>query len=114
MIQINEYNFGYIVINGHKYLSDVMIYPDGAVEEWWRSEGHTVNHDDILGVLSSEPEVLVLGTGATGMMKVPFAIYELCREKGINLVVETTADAVNVFNHRKKESRTAAGLHLTC
>ena len=114
MAQIDEYNFGYIIIAGKKHLNDVMIYPDGTVEEWWRTEGHTVRPDDITGVFSSEPDVLIIGTGATGMMKVPFDIYELCREKNIELIVETTADAVHIFNQKKKNAQTAAGLHLTC
>jgi len=114
MTRINDYNFGFIDINGTRYSQDVLIYPDGTVEEWWRKQGHSVVEDDIRSLLASGPEVLILGTGASGMMQVPARMRELCQEYGVELQVETTADAVNIFNAQTKKQKTAAGLHLTC
>jgi hypothetical protein len=114
MLRIDEYNFGFIVINGRKYWHDILLYPDGTLEDWWRKEGHIVERDDIESLLNSQPDILILGTGATGLMKVPPDIRDICLEQGVELIVETTADAVNILNDKKRDAKMAAGLPLSC
>ncbi|MDL1969074.1 MAG: hypothetical protein LWW97_11200 [Deltaproteobacteria bacterium] len=34
---IESYSFGSIVVDGRKFISDLIIYPDGRIEaSWWR------------------------------------------------------------------------------
>jgi hypothetical protein len=62
--------FGSIVIDGRKYASDLIIYPDGRVVTYWRRKrGHRLSSDDINGLIASQPEVIIVGTGVYGLVK---------------------------------------------
>lgn len=112
---IDDYSFGRIVIDGKAYTADVIIYPDRVDATWWRREGHRLAPEDLPGVLSDPPEVLVIGTGHDGCMKVPAETLERLRAGGTEVLVARTGEAVGKFNRRRKEQpRTAAALHLTC
>ena len=67
---INSYHFGSIVINGNRYSSDVIIYPDRVDGNWWRKQGHQLHIEDLKGVFEERPEVLLVGTGSPGLMRV--------------------------------------------
>ena len=47
MKTIDSYHFGQIMINGEKYSSDVIIFPDRVQGEWWRKKGHELGLEDI-------------------------------------------------------------------
>ncbi|RLI30667.1 hypothetical protein DRO48_02760, partial [Candidatus Bathyarchaeota archaeon] len=44
---IEAYGFGYIVVDGKRYTSDVIIFPDRVMDGWWRKEGHRLYVDDL-------------------------------------------------------------------
>jgi len=112
---INNYRFGRIEINGLAYTSDVIILPDGIKTPWWRDEGHTLKPGDLLDVLAAQPEVLVIGQGAQGLMKVTCEARACLEGAGIEVVCATTARAVELYNERCRRGRkVAAALHLTC
>ena len=67
---IDSYRFGQIVIDGKKYTSDVIIFPDSIKDNWWKKRGHELCLEDIAEVMAKNPEVLVVGTGASGLMRV--------------------------------------------
>ena len=70
MNTIDSYQFGRIVVSGKKYTSDVIIFPDRVTDNWWRKTGHQLCLKDIAEVMTENPEVLVVGTGDSGLMKV--------------------------------------------
>ena len=111
---IDSYKFGHIVIDGKPYTSDVIIYPDRVESRWWRKEGHSLCMDDIQDILAGKPEVLVLGQGKPGLMKVPDGVRTAIRSRGIELFVSGTRDAVEKYNELSRVKKVAAALHLTC
>ena len=111
---IDSYTFGEIVIDGQPYTNDVIIYPDHVDGSWWRKSGHNLVPDDIRDVLQDSPDTLIVGTGASGVMKVPEDTKGVVREKGIELIVERTHQAVEEYNRRKDQENAVAALHLTC
>ena len=111
---INGYRFGYILINGVEYTSDVKILHDHIVSNWWRKEGHKLSVDDIKDILMDPPEVIIIGTGSSGAMKVPESIKQIINEKGIELIIETTKIACEKFNEMSVNKKVATALHLTC
>ncbi|MEM2865656.1 MAG: Mth938-like domain-containing protein [Candidatus Hadarchaeales archaeon] len=113
MSRVDSYEFGRIVIDGKVYTSDVLILP-GGVRKWWRREGHRLSPEDLREVLEERPEVLVVGRGYSGEMEVPPETVRAVRERGIELVAEVTAKAVESFNRLSRGRRVAAALHLTC
>ena len=111
---IESYSFGHIRIDGSEYRSDVIIYPDRVDSSWWRREGHRLYSEDIAEVLRLEPDVLVVGTGDTGRMKVTDEVREETERRGIELIVSDTHRAVEAYNELAGEKEVVAALHLTC
>jgi hypothetical protein len=110
---IDEYSFGRIVINKKEYTHDVIIL-EGKIIDWWREEGHLCQLKDLSDIPGSA-EILVIGTGASGMMKVDSKVMDYFRQKRIKVIAEMTGDAVNTFNKLKGQNKkVAAALHLTC
>ena len=111
---IDSYDFGRITIDGKRYSTDLIVFPDKVKAGWWRKEGHSLQIVDLMEVLEAKPEVLVVGTGYSGMMDVPPETIAHIGSEEIELVVQKTAEACKTFN-RLAESRTVvAALHLTC
>jgi hypothetical protein len=109
------YQFGKIEVAGKTFRSDVIIYPDRVIDSWWRKEGHSLAMEDIKEVLDFKPDVLVIGQGKPGLMKVPELIRQEIKEQGIELFISGTERAVKEFNSLRSEKRRAvAALHLTC
>ena len=111
---IDSYQFGIIVVSGRQYTSDVIIFPDRVKDSWWRKTGHQLCLDDIAEVLTENPEVLVVGTGASGLMKVLPEVRQKTKAQGIKLVVEASDKACHTYNQLCRSQRVVAALHLTC
>jgi len=114
-MHIDSYQFGEIVIDGINYSSDLIILGDTIQSEWWRKEGHSLAVEDIKSVIAAGPAVLIVGCGASGLMKVAEDTRKALNEHGIQLEVLDTKQAVSRFNElSKKGVNVAAALHLTC
>ena len=111
---IESYEFGRIVIKGKRYTTDVIIYPDHVEDNWWREEGHSLSPVDLWAIVQAEPEVLVVGTGRSGLMRVLPEAEEYLREQGIRLIAERTTEAVRIYNQLCQSTKVVAALHLTC
>ena len=111
---IDSYNFGKIVINGKAFNQDVIIYPDRVNSSWWRRQGHNLCWDDIGEIISFKPEILIIGQGKPGLMKVPDDIRMRIAAQGIDLVIAGTVEAVRKYNSVCGSKRAVAALHLTC
>jgi len=111
---INSYSFGRIVIDGKQYDADVIIFPNRVEDNWWRKEGHQLSIEDLKQVLKEKPEVLVVGTGYVGLMKILPETQERLKSEGIQLIAEKTRKACEVYNQLSKSKRVIAALHLTC
>ena len=114
MNTIDSYSFGQIVIGGRKYTSDVIIFPDRVQGDWWRDEGHELNLRDIAGVMEENPEILLVGTGAPGLMKVLPEVEREAESRNIQLIVQPTGEACEIYNQLSPTQRVVAALHLTC
>ena len=114
MNTIDDYRFGQIVINGRKYTSDVIIFPDRVQGDWWRDESHTLTLKDISGIMNENPEILLVGTGASGMMRVMPEVEREVEARDIKLIVQPTGEACEIYNQLSPTRRIVAALHLTC
>ena len=111
---IDSYDFGEIVIDGIIYTSDVIIYPDKVHNNWWRKEGHELCIDDLEDVLDKKPDVILVGVGNPGLMKVLPETEKLIKSKGIKLIVQPTKEACKTYNQFSISQKVIALLHLTC
>lgn len=113
-MKIEHYSFGRIIINGRTYTSDVIIYNDRVDSSWWRREGHCLQVADLTDVINAQPGILVIGAGYSGAMAVSEETLEFIQLKGIDIYVEKTEKAVELYNRLQKDKKVIAALHLTC
>ena len=114
MNKIDSYRFGEIVIDGKKFSSDVIIFPDRVQGDWWRKKGHELSLEDISGIITENPEVLLVGTGASGLVSVLPEVQQEAAARNIQLIVQPTNQACDIYNQLSKSQRVVAALHLTC
>ena len=114
-MHIDSYQFGKIVIDGTTYNSDCLILGGSVQANWWRKQGHLLTPEDLQPVIEAKPSVLVVGCGASGLMKVSENISQALLKHGIELFKANTHKAVTMFNElTEKGQNVAAALHLTC
>jgi hypothetical protein len=114
-MHIDSYEFGRIVIDGVAYNSDCLILGSGVRANWWRKQGHVLSIEDVQPVIEAKPQVLIIGTGASGMMRVPAETRNFLTEHKIKVETLSTARAVERFNKLSSQgTNVAAALHLTC
>lgn len=111
---IDSYSFGHITVDGRSYTSDLIIYPERVDSSWWRKEGHKLQLQDLQDVLEYRPEVLLVGQGNPGRMKVPDELVRELEQRGIRVWFGPTEEAVQRYNKLGTSKRVVAALHLTC
>lgn len=112
---IEAYGFGSMTVMGQSHRNDLKIIDNEIVGNWWRREGHAIYVEDIDDILYSPVEVLVVGTGAYGGMKVTEEAASAIKGRGIELVAVPTKEAVTIFNTLHGQGKKVAGaFHLTC
>lgn len=114
MKKIDSYRFGQVEIEGQTYLSDLIIYPDRIDAHWWRKEGHSLHLEDLSAVAEARPDLLLVGTGRFGMMRIPQETKDFLASLGIALLAEDTEKACETFNRLRDEKKVVFALHLTC
>ena len=113
---IDSYTFGRMVIDGEHYSQDMIILPNGTIlQPWHRATGHSLSAVDIQPVLEAQPETLVVGTGASGMMHPDPSLGAVLASHGIRVILLPTEEAVERYNTLFQSGQSpAACFHLTC
>lgn len=113
-MKIEEYKFGSFVIDGRKYLDDIKII-NGKARCWSARERHILKLVDVKDLIESKPEIILIGTGASGLLQVSAEIKDEIMRKRIALYTDKTDSACKIFNEIiKKGKRVAALFHATC
>ena len=112
---IDSYSFGAMVIDGRQYNSDLIIYPDGRIQDsWWRARGHVLSMGDIADLVGMSPRIIVAGAGVNGLMKPEKGLEEQLAAKGIELKAGPNKKAVAWYNSLQTGERIGACFHLSC
>jgi len=110
---IDSYSFGSITINGIKH-EDIKIIGEKVID-WQYIKHHTVTIQDITELIDSNPEVIVIGIGVSGLVKVEDGVIKLAEQKNIRLIIKNSAEACKEYNGLVKENKkVAAIIHSTC
>jgi hypothetical protein len=113
MARLEDYSFGRVLVDGNEETGDVIVLPRRVVRNWWRRDGHALVLEDLSEVLEELPPRLVVGTGAYGRMEPDPQTLAHLSERGIEVEVLPTAEAVSRYGELNPAA-TAAALHLTC
>ncbi len=111
---IDRFEFGTTVIDGQSYESDVIIFPDGTVEQWQRKGEHVLRPRDVDKIIEAEPEVVIIGLGTVGNLNVRPKAEKRLQEAGIEVVTYKTNKACETYRELRNQRKVAAILHVTC
>lgn len=112
---ISSYSFGQMVIDSKAYSNDLIILPNGKITSpWWRQDGHCLIPADIDTLVKTQPEVIIAGTGASGLMQITKALHDYLAQRSIELIAQPTSKAFATYNTMAQYGKTGACFHLTC
>lgn len=112
---IDLFEFGSMVIDGRRYNSDLIIFPDGLVRDGWRrSRGHVLTRTDVQTLVEAGPEVIMAGTGLYGRMQPEPNLEKTLRKMGIQFKAGPNDQAVAWYNDRSASLKVGACFHLSC
>jgi len=111
---IESYSFGKMKIDGKKYTSDLIIFPDKIHDEWIRGKGHLLQKNDIDKIIDFNPDIIIIGTGAFGFMKISNEVINILESKNIEIISQKTGIAYKTYNKIKDKDKVVAAFHLTC
>lgn len=111
---IDFYSFGKMKIQDQVFTKDLIILPDKIISPWWRVSGHRIVMEDLLEVFAYKFEILVIGTGYYGLVKIDRDVYEESEKKDFLITAAKTSKAVTLFNENQLKKTTIGVFHLTC
>jgi hypothetical protein len=112
MVKINSFRFGSLTINNKTYDTDMVVSWDGELIP--RESSHTFSKEELMDMLVKGPEVILIGTGTAGCVKIDKDVEDLAQSKNVEIMAKKTADAVDEFNKASKKKKIVAMLHVTC
>ena len=113
---IDSYKFGAMTIQGKTYKNDLFVMEKNVWSDWWRKKGHLLQKEDIEDrVKETRPEVVVIGTGKFGVMKIAEETEKYLEERQGDYYIRKTGAAVELYNDlTEKDSKVLGCFHLTC
>jgi len=114
LMKVESFKFGSITVSGKTYHGDVIIYPDRVDGSWSREEEHRPQIREFADIVKAEPDILIIGTGYAGVLSIPDQIRNYLTSKGIEVRVEKTKQAIELFNTLQDTEKVVAALHVTC
>ena len=109
---IDSFEFERVVIQGEEYNSDILISPDGYISKWDREEEHTIKLVDIEGVLTHRPDLIVIGTGTIGNLKLTEDVEPFLGEKNIEVIAYKSEKAIDMYRQLRNQHRVLLLLHV--
>ncbi|MDQ3511820.1 MAG: Mth938-like domain-containing protein [Pseudomonadota bacterium] len=92
------------LVNDRRLTRSFVIAPDRLIEEWQVRDPGALTAADLEPLLELDPEVILLGSGATQAFP-PAAAMAACLSRGIGIEVMTNAAAARTFTVLAAESR---------
>jgi hypothetical protein len=113
---IDSYSQGKITIGGKLIRSDILILPDGTVQQDWSTKtSHVLTEEDIRGLLALKAGTLIIGTGNQGLMKPAPALKKSLKEAGVDVIILKTPEAIKKLKELRGEGKNvSACFHIGC
>jgi uncharacterized protein len=92
------------VVNGRRLSASFVIAPDRLVENWGVVDARTLDADDLAPLLALDPELILLGTGATQVFP-PARTLAACLARGVGVEAMGNAAAARTYTVLASEGR---------
>lgn len=113
VIRIDGTSFGSITVDGKRCPHDVWIFADGSIRRRDRDHEFTLDELDLL--LDGKPELVVVGTGQSGCVRIDDDATREASRRGVNVIGDITPRALKLYNEAADAKRRVAGaFHVTC
>lgn len=119
-MHIDSTKFGNVTIDGKKY-NQVLIAGDRIMERDYNSlkelfnTSHKIGKWEVERLLEESPEIIVIGTGQDGAMKINKEIINDFENKKIEVISDITPKAIEIYNKKTEQGkRVNALIHTTC
>jgi len=116
--RIETVAWGAVTVEGGRRFKDAKLFPGGAREWDWNETGtrHVpgIHPDDVLELLDHDATVVVLSRGMLRRLRVRPETLELLEERGVEVHVLPTQQAVETYNRLRESAPTGALIHSTC
>ena len=114
-MKIDGTGFGWISVDNVRYNHDIIIFPDRNIKnryEDFKGDSHILNKEEAEKVIGSGAEIIVVGTGQSGILSIPEETSQFLSKRGIKLIAEPTPKAILTFNNIA--GKKCALFHTTC
>lgn len=98
---------GFIEVNKQRYTHNLIVMPQNLIHDWQATSFSDLSNAHFRQIAELNPEVVLLGTGATHLFLHP-RHFQILTDKGIALECMTTAAACRTYNILMSEGRTVA------
>ena len=119
-MHISKIKWGKIEIAEKKY-HDILVYGDTVEErdypklKEYFDTSHEIGKWEVEKLFSNDPEVIIIGTGWFGIVKIPDGMKEEAEKKGIKLKILKSNKAVSEYNKLIDSNKAVNALiHSTC
>ena len=108
---ITACDIDFIEVNKQRYTQNLIVMPQSLIHDWQATSFAELSNEHFRQISDLNPEVVLLGTGATHLFLHP-KHYQFLTGKGIALECMTTAAACRTYNILMSEGRTVAAALL--
>lgn len=113
MVRIKADVFGEVEIDGEIFYSDMVIWWDGKKD--FREKEHTINYNEFLKLMQRKPEIIVVGVGHSGGIKILPEVEQGAEDRGVEIFTEVSPKAAEMFNaFVADKKKVVAIIHTTC
>ncbi|RMF61536.1 MAG: hypothetical protein D6748_01405 [Calditrichaeota bacterium] len=117
--KIKKISWGHIEVEGYPGgFKDAKLFPGGAREWDWNETGtrHSpgIQPDDIKELLEHGAQCVVLSRGMLKQLKVPSETIEYLKNRGVEVHILPTKQAVELYNQLSEEKPVGGLFHSTC
>ncbi len=109
---IESVSLGKLLFRGKVSRSDTIVYSDHMNTKWWIESRNSIEPGDLDDVFKAEPEVVVVGLGFMMPIKISDSAVHALKEKGIEVFIEKTEKAAEIFNKYLPKKKTVGLFHL--
>ena len=111
---IDEFKYGFFKVDRKEHYGDIKIIND-KVKQWPSRERFILRKEDLKDIIEAKPDILIIGTGATGLLQVSKELQMELQQLRIKIYIEKTVQACQRYNKLKRELKNVhALLCATC
>ncbi|MBI9104692.1 MAG: hypothetical protein JEY99_19915 [Spirochaetales bacterium] len=109
---IESISMGKMLFQGKVSRSDTIVYADKMNTKWWIESRNCIEIGDLDEVFKAEPEVVVVGLGFMMPIKISDSAVAELEGKGIEVLIEKSDAACELFNENVGKKKTIGLFHL--